>query len=385
MTASIAAFDGQIGQTAYSASKGGVVGLTLPAARDLARLGIRVCTIAPGLFDTPLLAGLPEEARQALGAQIPFPSRLGRPEEYARLACHIAENTMLNGEVLRLDGALRMPPAPDSLPPPARSPNARSSHRRRRSHAHRPRLQGLACPAAPGRDGRLRRRRPARAQPRRRPGADRGGLLRRRPAAGPAGLQPRPHHRAALRAAPARHQRHDRLALLRVEPRVDPPGGQRRPRGPGRRLHRGRRRVGLALQRGRRGRPPAGPERAAPGEKRRPRRLHLDGPDRRERGRALRGQPRGHGQVRPALPGAGRGVPGERLLRPRDRAGHAARRHHGRQGRRPARQLDAREARPARPGLQGGRQGHGGQLVPAQRRRGGGAGHVRLEGRASWD
>ena len=110
MTASIAAFDGQIGQAAYSASKGGVVGLTLPAARDLARLGIRVCTIAPGLFDTSLLAGLPEEARQALGDQIPFPSRLGRPEEYAQLACQIAENAMLNGEVIRLDGALRMPP-----------------------------------------------------------------------------------------------------------------------------------------------------------------------------------------------------------------------------------------------------------------------------------
>ena len=110
MTASVAAFDGQIGQTAYSASKGGVVGLTLPAARDLARRGIRVCTIAPGLFDTPLLAGLPEEARQALGAQIPFPPRLGRPDEYARLACHIAENTMLNGEVIRLDGAIRMAP-----------------------------------------------------------------------------------------------------------------------------------------------------------------------------------------------------------------------------------------------------------------------------------
>jgi NAD(P)-dependent dehydrogenase (short-subunit alcohol dehydrogenase family) len=110
LTASIAAFEGQIGQTAYAASKGGVVGLTLPAARDLARLGIRVCTIAPGLFDTPLLAGLPDDARRALGEQIPFPSRLGRPEEYARLACHIAENTMLNGEVLRLDGALRMPP-----------------------------------------------------------------------------------------------------------------------------------------------------------------------------------------------------------------------------------------------------------------------------------
>jgi NAD(P)-dependent dehydrogenase (short-subunit alcohol dehydrogenase family) len=110
MTASAAAFDGQIGQTAYSASKGGVVSLTLPAARDLARLGIRVCTIAPGLFDTPLLAALPEEARAALAENIPFPPRLGRPEEFAALACHIAENTMLNGETVRLDGALRMPP-----------------------------------------------------------------------------------------------------------------------------------------------------------------------------------------------------------------------------------------------------------------------------------
>jgi NAD(P)-dependent dehydrogenase (short-subunit alcohol dehydrogenase family) len=110
MTASIAAYDGQIGQTAYSASKGGVVGLTLPAARDLARQGIRVCTIAPGTFDTPLLAALPEESRQELGKQVPFPSRLGRPAEFAALACHIAENSMLNGETIRLDGALRMPP-----------------------------------------------------------------------------------------------------------------------------------------------------------------------------------------------------------------------------------------------------------------------------------
>jgi 3-hydroxyacyl-CoA dehydrogenase/3-hydroxy-2-methylbutyryl-CoA dehydrogenase len=110
MTASIAAWDGQIGQSAYSASKGGVAALTLPAARDLSRLGIRVCTIAPGLFDTPLLAALPEEQRQKLGEQVPFPPRLGRPEEFAQLACHIAENTMLNGEAIRLDGALRMPP-----------------------------------------------------------------------------------------------------------------------------------------------------------------------------------------------------------------------------------------------------------------------------------
>jgi NAD(P)-dependent dehydrogenase (short-subunit alcohol dehydrogenase family) len=110
MTASTAAFEGQIGQTAYSASKGGVVALTLPAARDLAGRGVRVCTIAPGLFDTPLLAGLPEDAREALGEQIPFPRRLGRPEEFATLVCEIAQNPMLNGETIRLDGALRMPP-----------------------------------------------------------------------------------------------------------------------------------------------------------------------------------------------------------------------------------------------------------------------------------
>ena len=109
-TASIAAFDGQIGQVAYAASKGGIAGLTLPAARDMASRGIRVMTIAPGLFDTPLLAALPEDQREALGAGIPFPSRLGQPEEYAGLALHIVENTMLNGETIRLDGALRMPP-----------------------------------------------------------------------------------------------------------------------------------------------------------------------------------------------------------------------------------------------------------------------------------
>ena len=109
-TASIAAFDGQIGQIAYSASKGGVVGMTLPAARDLSSVGVRVCTIAPGLFDTPLLAALPQEARDALGASVPFPPRLGAPAEFAQLACHIAENAMLNGEVIRLDGALRMAP-----------------------------------------------------------------------------------------------------------------------------------------------------------------------------------------------------------------------------------------------------------------------------------
>jgi NAD(P)-dependent dehydrogenase (short-subunit alcohol dehydrogenase family) len=107
-TASVAAFDGQIGQAAYSASKGGVVGMTLPIARELARFGIRVVTIAPGIFDTALLAGLPEPARISLGQQVPFPSRLGRPDEYAALARHIIENEMLNGGVIRLDGALRM-------------------------------------------------------------------------------------------------------------------------------------------------------------------------------------------------------------------------------------------------------------------------------------
>ncbi len=109
-TASVAAFDGQIGQAAYTASKGGVAAMTLPIARELARYGIRVATIAPGIFDTPMLAGLPEKARQSLGRQVPFPSRLGRPEEYAALARHIFENQMLNGEVIRLDGAIRMAP-----------------------------------------------------------------------------------------------------------------------------------------------------------------------------------------------------------------------------------------------------------------------------------
>jgi NAD(P)-dependent dehydrogenase (short-subunit alcohol dehydrogenase family) len=107
-TASVAAFDGQIGQAAYSASKGGVVAMTLPIARELARFGIRVMTIAPGIFDTPLLAGLPEPARVSLGQQVPFPSRLGRPDEFAALVRHIIENEMLNGEVIRLDGAMRM-------------------------------------------------------------------------------------------------------------------------------------------------------------------------------------------------------------------------------------------------------------------------------------
>jgi NAD(P)-dependent dehydrogenase (short-subunit alcohol dehydrogenase family) len=109
-TASVAAFDGQVGQQAYSASKGGLVGMTLPMARDLAQHGIRVCTIAPGLFATPLMKQLPEPVQQSLAASIPFPSRLGKPEEFAQLACHIVTNSHLNGEVIRLDGALRMAP-----------------------------------------------------------------------------------------------------------------------------------------------------------------------------------------------------------------------------------------------------------------------------------
>ena len=107
-TASVAAFEGQIGQAAYAASKGGVVSLTLPLARELASYGIRVVAIAPGIFDTPMMAGLPEEVRESLGNQAPFPSRLGKPEEYAALVRHIVENEMLNGEVIRIDGAIRM-------------------------------------------------------------------------------------------------------------------------------------------------------------------------------------------------------------------------------------------------------------------------------------
>ena len=109
-TASVAAFDGQIGQTAYSASKGGVVGMTLPIARDLSRSGIRCVTIAPGLFATPMLLGMPQEVQDSLGKQVPFPSRLGKPEEYAAMVRHIVENVMLNGETIRLDGAIRMQP-----------------------------------------------------------------------------------------------------------------------------------------------------------------------------------------------------------------------------------------------------------------------------------
>ncbi|WP_028216550.1 3-hydroxyacyl-CoA dehydrogenase [Paraburkholderia oxyphila] len=109
-TASVAAFDGQIGQAAYAASKSGVVGLTLPVARELARFGIRVVTIAPGIFATPMMSAMPQDVQDSLGKSVPFPSRLGRPEEFAALVRHIAENTMLNGEVIRLDGALRMAP-----------------------------------------------------------------------------------------------------------------------------------------------------------------------------------------------------------------------------------------------------------------------------------
>jgi NAD(P)-dependent dehydrogenase (short-subunit alcohol dehydrogenase family) len=110
MTASVAAFDGQIGQAAYASSKGGVVGLTLTAARDLADKRIRVMTIAPGVFETPMMAGMPGDVKESLEALVPHPSRLGRPEEYAALVAHIVENPLLNGEVIRLDGALRMPP-----------------------------------------------------------------------------------------------------------------------------------------------------------------------------------------------------------------------------------------------------------------------------------
>ena len=110
MTASVAAFDGQVGQAAYAASKGGIASLTLPVARDLSKLGIRVMTIAPGICETPMLTGLPQEVQDSLGTQVPFPSRLGKGSEYAALAMHICENPMLNGETIRLDGAIRMAP-----------------------------------------------------------------------------------------------------------------------------------------------------------------------------------------------------------------------------------------------------------------------------------
>ncbi|MFT6304402.1 MAG: NAD(P)-dependent dehydrogenase (short-subunit alcohol dehydrogenase family) [Granulosicoccus sp.] len=109
-TSSVAAYEGQVGQVAYSTSKGGIVGMTLPMARDLADKGIRVCAVAPGLFLTPLLSGMPQEVQDSLGGQVPFPSRLGKPEEYASMVCHIIDNPMLNGEVIRLDGAIRMAP-----------------------------------------------------------------------------------------------------------------------------------------------------------------------------------------------------------------------------------------------------------------------------------
>ena len=173
-TASVAAFDGQVGQQAYSASKGGVVGMTLPMARDLAQHGIRVCTIAPGLFSTPLMRTLPEPVQASLAASIPFPPRLGKPEEFAALAAHIVTNTHLNGEVIRLDGALRMAPRP------------RRAHRRRSER-------------------------------------DRGPPRRLRLPRGRAGLQCSSHHRIPRRAA-AVGGRSDGEPLLRLVDAGDPHG-----------------------------------------------------------------------------------------------------------------------------------------------------------------
>ena len=261
--------------------------------------------------------------------------------------------------------------------------NARSRHRRRRPDARRPSLQGLARLAAPRRDPRVRGRPAARAQPRCRPDHGRGAHRRLRPAAGPAGQQHRPHRGAAERQARADHQRRDRLALLRVRPRRHPQRRQRGRRGPGRRLHRRRRRVRLALQRRAGGRPPRGSEREPPGQQRPAQRLHRDGPDRRERRRQVRRLARGPGPLRPALAGArGRG-PGGRRVRPRDRARHARRRHGRLQGRRAARLVDLREAGDAGARVQAGRHRHGRQLVPAQRRRGRRADHERREGRGA--
>ena len=228
--------------------------------------------------------------------------------------------------------------ASTTLPPAVASPsqafkeirNARSSHRRHHPHADRPCLQGVAGPAAPRGDGRLRGRPAARAQPRGRPGPDRRRLLRRRHAAGPRGLQHRPHRLPAQREAAAGGQRGHRLPLLLLQPRRDPPRRQRDQGRRGRRLPRRRGRVGEPLQRAHRARRRRRPQ-PEPDRRERPaQRLHRHGHHRRQRRQEVRGQPRRHGQVRAALAGTRRPVPGRRLLRPRDRPGQARGRHRGR-------------------------------------------------------
>ena len=219
--------------------------------------------------------------------------------------------------------------------------------------------------------------------PERRPGPDRGRLLRRRHAARPAGLQHGPDHLAALGEAAAERQRRHRLPLLLLQPRRDPPRRQRDQGGRGRRLPGGRGRVGQPLQRSLR----AGPRRRSrpePDRRERPaERLHRHGHHRRQRRQQVRRQPRGHGQVRPALAGTGGQIAGGWLLRPRDRPGHPGRRHRGRQGRRPARLLDPGEAGRTRRGLRRRRRGHRRQLLPAERRRGSGPAHERHEGQGA--
>ena len=337
MTASIAAYDGQIGQTAYSASKGGIVGLTLPAARDLAGRGIRVCTIAPGLFDTPLLAALPEEARQALGAGVPFPQRLGRPDRVRRSWPSRSPRTRCSTARPSASTALcgcrrsRRSPAQPSRPPEpprrlAQMPNAVIVDVVRTPIGRA--FKGSLALAAPRRHRRVHRGPAPRAQPGRRPRHGGGGRDRLRAAPGPPGLQHRPSHLPAQREAPGDRERQHDLPLLRLGSRRDPDRVQQRDRRPGRHLHRRRRRGGLAVQRAPGGRGRGRPEREAAGQRARPaQRLHRHGLHRRQRGQEVRRVARGDGRVRPALAGAGGGLTGERLLRPRDRARDAARRH----------------------------------------------------------
>ncbi len=271
----------------------------------------------------------------------------------------------------------RFPPSAEGEPR-----HARCSDRRHPPHPDRSGLQGIPRPAAPRRDGRLRRRPAARAQPRPRSRSDRGCLLRGRHAAGAAGVQHRADRRPALREAAADGQRRHRLALLRVQPRRRAPRGERDQGRRGRRLPGRRRRVGEPLQRAHRGRRRGRQEREPARQGRSAGRLHRDGRDRGQRREEIRGEPGRHGQVRPALAGTGGALSAGRLLRPRNRPGDAARRDRGRQGRRAAPQLDPGGARRTSRGLRRRRR-HRRQLLPAQRRRRGGAGDERHQGRGA--
>ncbi len=264
--------------------------------------------------------------------------------------------------------------------------NARGSNRRHPAHPDRARLQGIPGPASPGGDRRLRHRPAPRAQPRRRSRADPGCDRRRRYATGPAGLQHRADHGSPLRQARGGNDRGHRLAVLRVLSRRDPACLQRDQERRGRRIHRCRSRVRLALQRAQRGRRRRRPQREA---HRRPRglpeRLHRHGDHRGQRRQQVRRHPRSDGRLRAAIPAPRRRLAGVGLLRSRDRPGEAGRRQRGEQGRRPPsrRRRHAREARISTGGIRR-RRCDGRQLLPAQRRRGRGSDHVRHEGQGAW-